>query len=229
MAPLVWLRTRHDLAPLTTTLTLYLVLAVVRVAGAYGLPFMVLSLMLTPCVLLVLPHSRWPEVGLRPASGARLAVGVALVVAVYAVVVIVNTAVFGSSADNWTTGIPTLFQQLAPGAAPIATALMLVAMGLVVPALEEVCYRGVLFSAVERTFGTRVAIVLASASWALVHVGDYGLAPFNPNVLAGVLPSVFCMGLALGICRAITGSCIASFVAQGVSNLLLVGWLSATL
>ncbi|WP_326957571.1 CPBP family intramembrane glutamic endopeptidase [Amycolatopsis sp. NBC_01286] len=226
MAPLVWLRTRHDATPLTTTLTLYLVLAVVRVAGAYGLPFMVLSLVLTPCVLLVLPRSRWAEAGLRPASNSRLALGLTLVVAVYVAVIAANTAAFGLSRDNWTTGIPTMFRQLASASAAVAAVLMVVAMGLVVPALEEVCYRGALFIAVERIAGTATAITLTSVGWALVHVGNYGLIPFNPAVLAGVLPSVFCMGLALGICRTITGSCVASFVAQGVANLLLVGWLS---
>jgi hypothetical protein len=62
-----------------------------------------------------------------------------------------------------------------------------------------------------------------------VHVGYYRLVPFNPAVLSGVLPSMFCMGLALGICRAITGSCFARFVAQGLANLLLVGWLTVAL
>ncbi|NBH08294.1 CPBP family intramembrane glutamic endopeptidase [Amycolatopsis sp. SID8362] len=100
---------------------------------------------------------------------------------------------------------------------------MVVAMGLVIPALEEVCYRGALFSAVERITGSATAITLTSAGWALVHIGNYGLAPFNPAVLAGVVPSVLCMGLALGICRTITGSCVASFAAQGVANLVLVG------
>lgn len=153
MAPMTWLRKRHDVTPPATTLTLYLLLAVVRVAGAYELPFMVLSLVLTPCALLVLPRSRWPEAGLRPSSGSRLAVGLTLVVAVYAAVIVANTAAFGLSRDNWATSIPTLFQQLTSESATLATVLMVVAMGLAVPALEDVCYRGALFVSVERPLG----------------------------------------------------------------------------
>jgi membrane protease YdiL (CAAX protease family) len=214
---IAWLRTRHEVAPLATALGLYLVLAVVRVSGAYQVPFMVLSLLLTPCVLLAVPRDSWPEIGLRPVSGWRLVAGVALVVAVYADVVACNVAAFGSSAGNWTTGIQSLFRDFGP-------LVMIVAMGLVIPALEEVCYRGVLFGAAERTTGVAGAVVLTSAGWALVHLGNYGLVPFNPDVICGVLPSVFCMGLALGICRVITGSCVGSIVAQGVANLLLVAW-----
>lgn len=223
-AVVAWLRTRHELAPLASAVGLYVVLAVVRVTGAFQLPFMVLSMLLTPCVLLAVPRRRWPEVGLRPVSGWRLAAGVSLVVVVYADVVVCNVAAFGSSAGNWTTGIQALFAQLAPGA--LGTVLMIAAMGVLVPAVEEVCYRGVLFDATQRATGVAGAVVLTSAGWALVHLGNYGLVPFNPDVICGVLPSVFCMGLALGICRAVTGSCVGSFLAQGVANLLLVAWVT---
>jgi hypothetical protein len=43
----------------------------------------------------------------------------------------------------------------------------------------------------------------------------------NLKVICGVLPSVFLMGLALGIRRAVTGSGLASACAQGICNPLL--------
>jgi uncharacterized protein len=220
-----WLRVRQDTAPLATAAVLYLVLALVRVTGAFEVPLMVLSMVLTPCVLLAVPRGHWPEIGLRPVAAPRLVAGVSLVVVVYADVVVCNLAAFGRSPGNWTMGIPALFTQLAPGA--LGTVVMICAMGLVVPALEEICYRGVLFDAVQRATGVAGAVVLTSAGWALVHLGNYGLVPFNPGVVGGVLPSVFCMGLALGICRAITGSCVGSFVAQGTANLLLLVWVTS--
>ncbi|GGT40864.1 hypothetical protein GCM10010271_51040 [Streptomyces kurssanovii] len=53
-------------------------------------------------------------------------------------------------------------------------------------------------------------------------LGDHGLNPLNLKVICGVLPSVFLMGLVLGICRAVTGSALASACAQGACNLLLM-------
>jgi membrane protease YdiL (CAAX protease family) len=93
-----------------------------------------------------------------------------------------------------------------------------------VPLAEEVCYRGVLLHAVSQRYGTTTGVVVTSAGWALVHLGDYGLNPFDLAVILGVLPSVFVMGLALGWCRLRAGSVLASALAQGLANLLLAAW-----
>jgi membrane protease YdiL (CAAX protease family) len=212
------------MAPLATALVAYAVLAAVRIAGAFEIPFTVLSIALTPCVLAAVPRRLWPEIGLKRPQGWPLVLGVSVVVAVYADVIACNWAAFGSTAGNWTTGIPKLFRDLVPGMDVLAAVVMVLAMGVLVPLVEEVCYRGVLFAAVQRHLGVVPAVVLTSAGWAMVHLGNYGLNPLNGEVVLGVLPSVFCMGLALGFCRAVTGSAIASAIAQGTANLLLVAW-----
>ncbi|TCO62237.1 CPBP family intramembrane glutamic endopeptidase [Actinocrispum wychmicini] len=224
MTVLRWVRTRHEMAPLATALVGYAILAAVRIAGAFEIPFSVLSIALTPCVLAAVPRDAWQEIGLRRTGGWRLVLGVGVVVVVYADVVACNWAAFGSGAANWTTGIPRLFHDLVGGATALAGVVMVLAMGLFVPLIEEICYRGVLFTTVRRNWGVVPAVVLTSAGWALVHLGNYGLNPPNGGVILGVLPSVFCMGLALGFCRALTGSVLASAIAQGTANLLLVAW-----
>jgi hypothetical protein len=59
-------------------------------------------------------------------------------------------------------------------------------------------------------------------------LGNYGLRPYNPFVIVGVLLSVFLMGLALGACRLITGSVQGSAIAQGTANLLMVVWVCSS-
>ncbi|MEV8514217.1 CPBP family intramembrane glutamic endopeptidase [Dactylosporangium sp. NPDC051484] len=221
-------RTRYEVAPATVALAVYLVLAAVRISGAYNIPVMVLSMALTPLALLAVPRQLWVSVGICPSrTTPRLVAGTVIVVASYAVTVVASVAAFGDGQDDWLTWIPKLFGNLVPGPVPVRAAAMLLCLTLLVPLVEEVCYRGVLFDAAERRLGPFGAVVATAALWAAVHLGDYGLNPFFPSVIAGSLTSVFVMGLGLGICRLLTGSVLACVIAQGVGNLALYGWLLA--
>ncbi|MEV6400113.1 CPBP family intramembrane glutamic endopeptidase [Streptomyces sp. NPDC051907] len=220
--PLARLRRRHAAAPLATAAALFGVLAAVRVAGAFAFPLMVLSVALSAGVLLALSREEWPAAGLRGFAPLPAAAGAALVAVVYAQTYLATQAAFGDGDDNWTVWVPRLFEDLVPGAPLVGLAAMLLCLGVLVPLVEEVCYRGVLYRAVEERRGAYPAIVVTALAWSLVHLGDYGLNPLNLKVICGVLPSVFLMGLALGVCRAITGSALACAVAQGVCNLLLL-------
>lgn len=216
------LRDHHAARPLASAAALFAVLAVVRVAGAFSFALMALSVALSAAVLLALPRDRWAAAGLRRFAVLPALLCTLLVALVYAETCLATRAAFGGGDDNWTVWIPRLFEDLVPGAPMLGTAAMLLAMGVLVPLVEEVCYRGVLYRAVEEERGTFTAIVTTSLAWSVVHLGDYGLNPLNLKVICGVLPSVFLMGLALGICRAVTGSALASACAQGVCNLLLL-------
>jgi uncharacterized protein len=212
-------------APLATAAVAYAVLATVRIAGAFQLGLAVLAIALTPCVLATVPRRSWSRIGLvRPLGRARLVRGCLVVFAIYALVAAGNVAVFGTGADNWMTGVTAAFESLFPGNPALWVPAMIVAMGVVIPLFEEVCYRGVLLAAVLGRYGPRWAVVVTSAGWALVHIGNYGLLPYNPLVIVGAVLSVFLMGLALGACRLITGSVWGSAIAQGSANLLMVTW-----
>ncbi|MEI5101460.1 CPBP family intramembrane glutamic endopeptidase [Streptomyces sp. PmtG] len=190
---------------------------------------MVLSVALSAAVLLVLPRERWADAGVRGFPVAPAVLAVALVAVVYGQTFLATRDAFGGGDDNWITWIPKLFEGLVPGAPWADAAAMVLALGVLVPLVEEVCYRGVLYQAVEDRWGVRSAVVVTAAGWAAVHLGDYGLNPYNPKVICGLLPSVFLMGLALGLCRALTGSALACAAAQGTCNLLLLGAATAWL
>ncbi|MFM9629140.1 lysostaphin resistance A-like protein [Streptomyces galilaeus] len=222
--PLSRLHRRTAASPLTAAVLLFALLAAVRVAGAFSFLLMALSVGLSATALLVVSRDRWPAMGIRRSDRTGAVVVCTVVVAlVYAETFLANRTVFGTADDNWTAWVPRIFDGLVPGARWADVAAMVLAMGVLVPLVEEVCYRGVLFHAVEERWSTRTAIVVTAAGWAAVHLGDYGLNPLNLRVVCGVLPSVFFMGLALGICRAVTGSALACAAAQGVCNLLLLG------
>ena len=222
------LQDRLDTRPVSTAAALYAGLAAVRLGGAVSDLLVVASVLLTPAVLLAVPRGSWADVGLRrPRSGPALAAGVLAVMAAYALVVLACVLAFGTGPDNWMSGVRTLFTGLAPGRPVLAVVTAVVCLGLLVPLAEEVCFRGVLHQAVARRWGSGAAVLLVSAAWALVHLGDYGLRPYNGQVVAGVLPSVYVMGLALGWCRVVTGSVVACVVAQGCANLLLLAWVFA--
>lgn len=212
-------------APLAMAGTVLVVLAVVRILGAYDDVLMVASIVLTPAILLIVPRGLVHDVGLTPIGSRRvLARGVGGVLAAYVVVIVTMTAAFGTGPDNWTSGIDDLFTEMIPGHKALAIALAVMCMGVLIPLAEEVCFRGVLHHAIACRTGDGVAILGTAAIWAVLHLGDYGLNPLAPAVIAGMLPSVLLMGVALGWCRVITGSVVGSIVAQGIANLMLLGW-----
>ena len=230
-APTRALRARDVAHPLATAGVLFAVLATVRIGGAYLPAALLVSFVLTPAVLLAAPPGELPAMGLRPPRTARSVVaGVAVVVLAYAVTVAGCVVAFGVGGDNWASGLLTVFDGVLPPTLPghrlLTVAVVVASLGLVVPLVEEVCFRGFFLHAVSSRLGPVAAVVVTSAAWALVHLGDYGLRPLNLSVILGVLASVFAMGLALGWCRLWTGSVLACVAAQGGANLLLAVWVS---
>jgi hypothetical protein len=216
-----WARSRWELAPVVAAFLWFLGLATVRIAGAWSTVLMVLSMVSMAVIVLVAPRRAWS--GDRPATRVGAALGVVL--GAYAVTVAASFAVFGSGTDNWLTAIPRLFEQLVPGSVALRVLAMVVCLGLLVPLLEEVCFRGAFFTAARQRIGPTGAVLATSALWAVVHLGDYGLNPYNLEVVAGSQLSVFVMGLGLGVCRLLTGSVAVCVVAQGTANLALYGCL----
>lgn len=93
-------------------------------------------------------------------------------------------------------------------AARVATAL--VAVGTA-PIVEELIYRGVLYSAVERAAGRGIAIAIVSLLFAGVHVFQY-----MNNV--GVILVITILSFTLTLARAYTGSLLPPFVIHLVFN-----------
>ena len=87
------------------------------------------------------------------------------------------------------------------------------------PLVEELIYRGVLYSAFERATGVVVAVILVSLLFAGVHVFQY-----SNNI--GVITVITLLSFTLTLVRAYTGSVIPPFIVHlvfnGIQSLILV-------
>ena len=93
------------------------------------------------------------------------------------------------------------------------TAVVLVAImaTFTAPLVEEVVYRGVLYSAFQRTFGPALAVVAVTVLFALVHVPQY-----YPSVSTMLLLTV--LSLTLTLIRARSGNLLPCIVLHTVFN-----------
>lgn len=92
--------------------------------------------------------------------------------------------------------------------------LRMLKTALLVPALEELFFRGYLEGALERYGKTRAAVV-SSLCFAAVHMGGKGAAPMQWLLFAA-------MGLLFSALRMKTGSMIAPILVHGCYNLSLI-------
>jgi CAAX protease family protein len=93
-------------------------------------------------------------------------------------------------------------------AARLVTAFLAVTTG---PLVEELIYRGVLFSAFQRVMGVVWAVVVVSVMFVAVHVYQY----YN-NL--GVIAVIAMLSISLTLVRAYTGSLLPCFVMHVVFN-----------
>lgn len=98
----------------------------------------------------------------------------------------------------------------------IATAVIAFATA---PLVEEVIYRGVIYSAIEKAGGTALAITIVSLLFAAVHVYQYR------NNLA-VITVITLLSITLTVARAVTGKLLPSFIIHlvfnGVQSILII-------
>ncbi len=80
------------------------------------------------------------------------------------------------------------------------------------PVLEEILFRGAMFSALLRRWGTWVAAIVPSILWALLHVG------YEPWFVASIAIS----GVVLAIIRWKSGSLYVPLFLHVAGNLLTV-------
>jgi membrane protease YdiL (CAAX protease family) len=101
-------------------------------------------------------------------------------------------------------------------AARLATAFVAV---FTAPLIEEIIYRGVLYSAIERALGGAVAIAAVSLLFAGVHVIQY------KNNL-GVITVITLLSATLTLARAYTGKLLPSFlihlIFNGIQSIIIV-------
>jgi hypothetical protein len=107
---------------------------------------------------------------------------------------------------------PTALEQLINSS--LAARYMIAALAVfTAPFVEEFVYRGLLFSALQRTIGVKAAVVFVLALFTLIHVPQYW-----PN--AGVIAAVGLLSIVLTVVRAKTGRLLPCVVIHLVFNLI---------
>lgn len=107
---------------------------------------------------------------------------------------------------------------------PQARILIALLAAITGPFVEELVYRGVLYSAVQRALGVTWAVVIVSVLFAAVHVAQY----YNNF---GVIAVIAVLSVSLTLIRARTGKLLPSYVIHFVFNgiqaliLILQPWL----
>lgn len=140
----------------------------------------------------------WPK-GLHPAAGTVICVLIATVL-----------FVIGAAATYFWGGNRTQLDALVESSIPARMATAFIAV-FTAPLIEELIYRGVLYSALQRAVGTAITVGIVSLLFAGVHVFQY-----IDNL--AVIAVITLLSFTLTLVRAQTGSVLAPFVIHLVFN-----------
>lgn len=140
----------------------------------------------------------WPE-NFRPAMVILACTGLAICL----------LAVGGVVTHFWGGG-KTQLDLLVESSIPARFATAFVAV-FTAPLVEELIYRGALYSAIERTLGTVIAVIVVSLLFAGVHVFQY-----YENI--AVIAVITLLSVTLTLTRAYTGKVLPSFIIHLVFN-----------
>ena len=150
----------------------------------------------------------WPE-NSRPAVIMLACVGLALVL-----------LALGGVATHFWGGSKTQLDLLVESSIPARFATAFVAV-FTAPLVEELVYRGVLYSALERTLGKIIGVIFVSLLFAGVHVFQY-----IDNI--AVIAVISLLSVTLTVVRAYTGKVLPSFIIHlvfnGIQSIVIALW-----
>jgi membrane protease YdiL (CAAX protease family) len=130
----------------------------------------------------------------------------------------VGLLILGIVISYFIGGEPTSIDQIINSSTTSRYALALLA-ATTAPLVEELVYRGVLYSALQKTAGMVWAVVIVSSLFTLVHVVQY----YN-NL--GVIAAIFVLSLSLTLVRALSGRllpCVViHFIFNGLQSLYII-------
>lgn len=150
----------------------------------------------------------WPEKA-RPSFVILTCVGLAILL-----------LALGGVATHFWGGSKTQLDLLVESSIPARLATAFVAT-FTAPLVEELIYRGVLYSAIDRALGTVIAVIVVSLLFAGVHVFQY-----SENV--AVIAVITMLSITLTLARAYTGKVLPSFIIHlvfnGIQSLYIALW-----
>ena len=133
-----------------------------------------------------------------------------LLTAVLGVLLAFVLLVIGWAVTQFLGGNKTQLDLLIESSLPARFATAFVAV-LTAPLIEELIYRGVLYSALERAAGVAIAVIVVSLLFAGIHVFQY-----SNNI--GVITVITLLSFSLTLARAYSGSVLPPFIIHLVFN-----------
>ena len=137
---------------------------------------------------------------------------------VHAVAVAVAMLALGALFEQVLPHSETEFERLLRISPAVRVAIALLAV-LTAPLVEEIVYRGILYSALERAQGKALSVAVVTLIFALVHVPQYRQS-------LAVIAAVLSLSLVLTLIRAATGRllpCVAThFVFNGIQAAVIL-------
>jgi membrane protease YdiL (CAAX protease family) len=100
--------------------------------------------------------------------------------------------------------VPTSMFQAPNGIGEMA--ILIVAVALIAPLIEEMIFRGAIYLAVSERLGRTYAVLISSFLFALSHMDPISFLP------------LFGLGLILGWCRSRSGSILPSYILHALNN-----------
>lgn len=122
----------------------------------------------------------------------------------------IGLLVVGVAVSKLIGGEPTLIDQMV-GNSPASRYMLVFLAAVSAPFIEELVYRGILYSALQKTIGLQWAIIIVSILFAAVHVLEY----YN-NI--GVILVISILSVSLTLLRAYTGKLLPCFIVHLVFN-----------
>jgi len=186
----------------------------------------ILTLLITASVTLLLARRRWPALWPLPAPpGFGFAAPAQPGYYALAFALGLMLPFLGGLLTQWFAQgheVSQDIKQLGAAASPLLRfplALLVVTVG---PLVEELLFRGVLFSSALRYAPPGVAMFITAALFACVHLPDLGFLWY-------ALPNLLVLGMVLAWLRLASGSVWPAVLAHGVNNALaVVSWFLVT-
>ncbi len=151
---------------------------------------------------------------LRPDINVPFSSGVgrfrsSIVMALVSLPVVMGVSYFVLTAAS-EAGLPGSSELFSEPKGPIDVSYLVLGIAIIAPLVEEVMFRGYLFSLLEKRAGTNPAIIVTAWLFAMFH---FSFVTFIP---------IFFMGLWMGYLRKRSGSIVPSFIFHSANNLLAI-------
>jgi membrane protease YdiL (CAAX protease family) len=149
-----------------------------------------------------------PELDLRRSfEGSKLLSGSLLAMVSLPVVMALSYLVIRLASEAGLPGNADLFSD---PEGPMDVGYLVFGIAMIAPLVEEMMFRGYLYSLLERRAGTNPAIIVTAWLFALFH---FSFVSFIP---------IFFMGLWMGYLRKRSGSILPSLIFHGLNNLMAI-------